>query len=91
MRGKKIEPAYMEAVKQAKTILEAGETIDKAAREGRFDKDSVYDLHLMSAKPFIYVFNVDDAELQNKTCRPSSPHPWLRLRPFSSTRSLKPT
>ena len=24
------------------------------------------DLHLMSAKPFIYVFNVDDAELQNK-------------------------
>ena len=35
LRGKKIEPAYMEAVKQAKTILEAGETIDKAAREGR--------------------------------------------------------
>ena len=66
LRGKKIEPAYMEAVKQAKTILETGETIDKAAREGRFDKDSVYDLHLMSAKPFIYVFNVDDAELQNK-------------------------
>ena len=66
LRGKKIEPAYMEAVKQAKTILEAGETIDKAAREGRFDKDSVYDLHLMSAKPFIYEFNVDDAELQNK-------------------------
>ena len=52
LRGKKIEPAYMDAVKQAKEILEAGETIDKAAREGRFDKDSVYDLHLMSAKPF---------------------------------------
>ena len=66
LRGKKIEPAYMEAVKQAKTILEAGETIDKATREGRFDKDSVYDLHLMSAKPFIYVFNVDDSELQNQ-------------------------
>ena len=66
LRGKKIEPAYMDAVKQAKTILEAGETLDKAAREGRFDKDSVYDLHLMSAKPFIYVFNVDDSELQNQ-------------------------
>ena len=66
LRGKKIEPAYMDAVKQAKEILEAGETIDKAAREGRFDKDSVYDLHLMSAKPFIYVFNVDDNELANK-------------------------
>ena len=66
LRGKKIEPAYMDAVKQAKTILEAGETLDKAAREGRFDKDSVYDLHLMTAKPFIYVFNVDDNELANK-------------------------
>ena len=65
LRGKKIEPAYMDAVKQAKEILEAGETLDKAAREGRFDKDAVYDLHLMSAKPFIYVFNVDDSELQN--------------------------
>ena len=53
-------------LKQAKTILEAGETLDKAAREGRFDKDSVYDLHLMTAKPFIYVFNVDDNELANK-------------------------
>ena len=42
------------------------ETLDKAAREGRFDKDSVYDLHLMTAKPFIYVFNVDDNELANK-------------------------
>lgn len=30
LRGKKIEPAYMDAVKQAKEILEAGETIDKA-------------------------------------------------------------
>ena len=65
LRGKKIEPEYMEAVKQAKQILEAGETLDKAAREGRFDKDSVYDLHLMTAKPFIYVFNVDDNELAN--------------------------
>ena len=66
LRGKKIDPAYMAAVKEAKAILESGETIDKAAREGRFDKDSVYDLHLMSAKPFIYVFNVDDSELQNR-------------------------
>ena len=30
LRGKKIEPAYMDAVKQAKEILEAGETLDKA-------------------------------------------------------------
>ncbi|PWG59757.1 redox-regulated ATPase YchF [Bifidobacterium catulorum] len=69
LRGRKIEPAYLDAVKQAKEILESGETLDKAAREGRFDKDSVYDLHLMTAKPFIYVFNVDDDELQNADLR----------------------
>ena len=51
---------------RAKTILEAGETLDKAAREGRFDKDSVYDLHLMTAKPFIYVFNMDDAGMSDE-------------------------
>lgn len=62
----------MDAVKQAKTILEAGETLDKAAREGRFDKDSLHDLHL-TAKPFIYVFNVDDNELANKDLQVSSP------------------
>ena len=39
LRGKKIEPAYMDAVKQAKAILAGGKTLDKAAREGRFDKE----------------------------------------------------
>lgn len=66
LRGKKEEPAYVEAVKQAKTILEAGQTIDHASREGGFDKDAIAELHLMTAKPFIYVFNVDDAELANE-------------------------
>ncbi|MDD6373379.1 MAG: redox-regulated ATPase YchF [Bifidobacteriaceae bacterium] len=65
LRGKKIEPAYFDAVNEAKKILEAGETIDHADREGKFDKSSVYDLHLMTAKPFIYVFNVDDNELND--------------------------
>ena len=65
----KVVPAtvtYMDAVKQAKTILEAGETIDHAAAAGKINKDDIYDLHLMTAKPFIYVFNVDDNELANK-------------------------
>ena len=45
----------------------------------------------MSAKPFIYVFNVDDAELQNKDMQAKLAASVLRLRPFSSTRSSKPT
>lgn len=65
LRGKKIKPEYLDVVKKAKEILEAGETIDQAAAAGKIDKDDLYDLHLMTAKPFIYVFNVDDTELGN--------------------------
>ena len=66
LRGKKIEPSYMEAVQKAKAILESGRTIDQAAQAGEIDKDDLADLHLLTAKPFIYVFNVDDAELTNE-------------------------
>lgn len=65
LRGGKIEQSYLDAVKQAKVILEAGETIDHAAQAGKIDKADIQDLHLMTSKPFIYVFNVDDDELQN--------------------------
>ncbi len=65
LRGRKIEQSYMDAVRKAKEILEAGRTIDEAASAGEIDKADVYDLHLMTAKPFIYVFNVDDNELAN--------------------------
>ena len=61
----KVVPATVTFVDIAGIVKGASEG-DKAAREGRFDKDSVYDLHLMTAKPFIYVFNVDDNELANK-------------------------
>lgn len=66
LRGKKVTAEYVDAVKKAKTILEAGETIDHAAADGRIDKNDIRDLHLMTAKPFIYVFNVDDSELTNE-------------------------
>lgn len=65
-RGGKIKPAYLDTVRKAKEILGQGRTIDQAAKAGDIDKDELYDLHLMTAKPFIYVFNVDDDELQNE-------------------------
>ena len=63
LRGGKITAGHLEAVGRARTILESGETIDHAAAEGRIDKTELADLHLMTAKPFIYVFNVDDSQL----------------------------
>ena len=69
LRGNKIDKSVMDAVLKAKEILAGGETIDHAANDTRIDKADIADLHLMTAKPFIYVFNVDDDELQNDTLK----------------------
>lgn len=66
VRGKKITQEYYDLVEKARLLLEGGETIDHADREGKIDKKDLRDLHLLTAKPFIYVFNVDDAELADK-------------------------
>ena len=89
LRGKKVTPEYVNAVNEAKKILEAGETIDHAAQAGKINKDDIYDLHLLTAKPFIYVFNVDDAELSNEQLRKKLPIWWPLRRRFSSTPSSK--
>lgn len=67
LRGKKVGADYVDAVIQAKEILEEGETIDHASAQGRIDKQAIRDLHLLTAKPFIYVFNVDDGALSNES------------------------
>jgi GTP-binding protein YchF len=50
----------LRAAEQARDILDAGRTIASA---GEIDPDLLADLHLLSAKPFIYVFNVDEGAL----------------------------
>ena len=66
LRGKKVTQEYVDAVNLAKKILASGKTIDQAHNEKLIDKNDVYDLHLLTAKPFIYVFNVDDSELADE-------------------------
>jgi GTP-binding protein YchF len=53
----------LRAAEQAREILDAGRTVAAAVAAGEIDADLIYDLHLMSAKPFIYVFNVDEGSL----------------------------
>ena len=48
------------------TILEDGRTLYSAARSGEIDLALVRDLHLMTAKPFLYVFNSDEAVLTDE-------------------------
>jgi len=57
-----LAPALAETTK-ARAILDRGETISAAAALGEIDPELLSDLHLLSAKPFVYVFNVDESGL----------------------------
>jgi len=60
VRGKKTDPEVLDAAKRAYAVLETGQTLFAA---GLADDEHVRALQLMTAKPFIYVFNTDDAGL----------------------------
>ena len=49
------------AVKQSREVLDSGRTVFAAG----LDLEPLRELHLMTAKPFLYVFNVDPGELAN--------------------------
>ena len=53
----------VEETKKAQTILESDRTLFAAAKNGEIDLSLVRDLHLMTAKPFLYVFNSDEGVL----------------------------
>jgi GTP-binding protein YchF len=53
----------VDAVTAAEAALSAGRTIAEAAAKGEVDVALLRDLHLLTAKPFIYVFNVDEGAL----------------------------
>ena len=65
VRIKKEVAPILEAVKQAQEILNAG----KLLYGSKIDLTLIADLHLMTAKPFLYVFNVDAAELDDAGLR----------------------
>ena len=49
------------AVERAKAILDGGQTVFAAG----LDLEPLRELHLLTAKPFLYVFNMDDEELSD--------------------------
>jgi len=60
VKGKKAEPALLEAVVAAKASLDAGVPLSRASD---VDLSLLKSLGLMTAKPIIYVFNVDEGVL----------------------------
>jgi GTP-binding protein YchF len=59
----------LRAAEQAREVLDAGRTVASAVAAGVIDPDLIADLHLLSAKPFVYVFNVDEGSLGDTDLR----------------------
>ncbi|MFH8338623.1 redox-regulated ATPase YchF [Streptomyces sp. AM6-12] len=66
-RIKKDVAPKVKAVEEAKEILEKGDTLfAHGILQGSERAELLHDLHLLTAKPFLYVFNVDEDELTDE-------------------------
>jgi GTP-binding protein YchF len=59
VKGKKMEPDVLAAAVEAQKILDAGQTLAQA----KFDSSPIRELGLLTAKPILYIFNVDEGVL----------------------------
>ncbi|NHN55121.1 redox-regulated ATPase YchF [Calidifontibacter sp. DB0510] len=67
VKGKKTERAVLDAAQEAQRILEAGDTLSAKG----FDTAPIRELGLLTGKPFIYVFNVDESQLTDEAFQAS--------------------
>ncbi|MCI1641713.1 MAG: redox-regulated ATPase YchF [Actinomyces sp.] len=64
VRGRKTEAVVLETAQAALALLERGELLSGTARAG-LDAEALKSFQLMTSKPFIYVFNMDDAGMDD--------------------------
>ncbi|QMS57691.1 Ribosome-binding ATPase YchF [Kocuria varians] len=62
---KKGSPEQLAAYQAAEKVLAEGRTIFEAAGPEKLDVDNLRELNLLTAKPFIYVFNADEGVLSS--------------------------
>ena len=60
VRGRKTEPAVLETARAALAVLEEGTLLSAGAAAAGIDEGVLRGFQLMTTKPFIYVFNMDD-------------------------------
>ena len=58
-----------DAAAKAQQVLDGGSTLFAGAAAAGIDLADVRDLHLLTAKPFLYAFNLDDLELADDDLR----------------------
>ncbi|BAS10009.1 ribosome-binding ATPase YchF [Arthrobacter sp. Hiyo4] len=60
---KKREAAELAAIKAAQAVLERGDTVFSSIKSDKLEMEHLKELSLLTAKPFIYVFNADEGIL----------------------------
>jgi ribosome-binding ATPase len=66
VRGRKTDKAVLDAALGAQKLLSEGTTLDAGAAGAGIDVQALRELTLMTSKPFIYVFNVDEDGLTDE-------------------------
>jgi GTP-binding protein YchF len=68
-KANKDRRAFLEVVEAAGKLLDTGTTLYAAGKQGLIDLAELRELQLLTAKPFLYVFNLDSDELQDHATR----------------------
>jgi GTP-binding protein YchF len=68
-KANKDRRAFLEVVEAAGKLLDSGTTLYAAGKQGAIDLAELRELHLLTAKPFLYVFNLDTDDLANEEVR----------------------
>jgi GTP-binding protein YchF len=65
VKGKKSDPALLSNAQAAQKLLEQGTTLYAGAAAAGIDVAAIRELSLLTVKPFLYVFNVDEDQLSD--------------------------
>ncbi|WP_337062066.1 redox-regulated ATPase YchF [Kineococcus sp. G2] len=63
VKGKKTDPAVLRAAQAAQSVLDSGRPLSAAIAADDVDVELLRELGLLTTKPFLYVFNVDETVL----------------------------
>lgn len=66
VKGKKTDKAVLETALAAQKVMEEGHTLYATGAAAGVDMDLARDLGLLTTKPFLYVFNIDEEQLTDE-------------------------
>ena len=69
VKGKKADAALLDAARAAQAVLERGDTLFAAGDAAGIDPVLLRELSLLTTKPFLYVFNLDEQGLADEAVK----------------------